>query len=168
MTVFAEPGSIVRYTPPEPVFKRHLYARFIVDDAQRTTWAIQNDRDVYAKWAVRARLRMLEALPHNEHLTHGLPGLGRAMLNRAIYGEPSRWVNQLNVRLRKRASLERRYVRRAVLSPFVKAMRSEMRGLISDLRDWRLVRPLTIRERLAAVWRAWKVRYPVESPRRPE
>lgn len=107
---------------------------------------IDHDRDVYAKWSVRAKLMMLEGAT-SLVTVRGFLGVSRQQRFRYCPYDT------------KRARRREKYVRRAVPGPFTRALRREMRQLVEDISTWKFYKPLTVRQRMAAAWRAWNVRY---------
>ncbi len=118
---------------------------------------ISADRDEYARWSVRAKLRLLAALGSKGRDYNIHP----ARWSLTATDAPDLAQHWLSARKRyavKRAKKERRFVVRAVPGPWVRALRSELRGIAEDFsKPW--PRLLTFRERLAAAWKAWNVRY---------
>lgn len=117
---------------------------------------ISADRDEYARWSVRAKLRMLAAVPR--------PGPAR---------KPDRFRSYTYANAaHARGQWERRerIVRRAVLGAWARAYRSEMRGLRDDMADalrytfsYAFVVPLTWRQRVARAWAAARAAYQVRT-----
>jgi len=135
-TLFGAPGSTL------------IYGRVRFDPADSRIYV---DHVAYAQWSVRAKMMMLDGA------TNPISIRGRLeMRNYDTYRKTFLRYGKHNAQGARRRE---KYVRRAVMPPFRKAVRDEMRTLVVDMaarHDWMYYRPPTWWDKLFAALRGFR------------